>query len=208
MEISLLNLPVYYINVSEEKASAMEITLKKLGFKNINRFDGIKKNPKREGVAESHRNLLLHLSDKDLPAIVFEDDVSVNKFIDNINVPEDADALYLGNSCFGLYNGIGRKQIAVQEIDQDNFRIYNMLAAHAIVYLNKQYIDFLIKAIEFNISIKTNQDKARAETMKYWNVYARKEPMFYQNGDHKTATNITLPSRFAALPESVFKPFK
>lgn len=208
MKIFLLDLPVYYINVSEEKSVAMESTLKNLGFKNINRFYGIKKDPKREGIAESHRNLLLHLSDKELPAIVFEDDVSVNKFINNINVPANADALYLGNSCFGLYNGIGRKRIAVEQFDQDNFRIYNMLAAHAIIYLNKEYIDFLIKAIEFNILIKTNQDKARAETMKYWNVYARKDPMFYQNGVHEPVTNITLPSRFAAPPESVFKPFK
>lgn len=208
MKISLLDLPAYYINISDEKSIAMEHTLRSLGFKEIIRFPGVEESPKKNGIAKSHRNILSHLSKNNLPAIVFEDDVSVNKFVNDINVPDNADALYLGNSCFGLYNGIGRRQIAIKRFDQENFKIYNMLAAHAIVYLNKDYVDFLIKAIDFNISIQTNQDKARAETMKYWNVYARKEPMFYQNGSHKPVTNITLPSRFAAEPHSVFEPFK
>jgi hypothetical protein len=208
MKLSLLKLPVYYINISDEKAQKMESTLRDLGFKDITRFPGVEKTPKRDGIAESHRNLLMHLSDRDLPVIVFEDDISVKNFSNNITIPDDSDALYLGNSCFGLYDGIGRKRIAIEKVDNDNFRIYNMLAAHAIVYLNKEYIDFLIRAINFNIAIKTNQDKARAETMKYWNVYARKEPMFYQTGAHEPVTKITLPSRFAAPPESVFKPFK
>jgi len=208
MKLSLLELPAYYINIDEDKAVQMESLLQSLGFKHIERFQGIRKDPKREGVAASHKNMLDYLSKKDLPAIVFEDDVSVHKFESVIDVPDNADAFYLGNSCYGLYNGIGRKRIAVKELDKNNFRIYNMLAAHAIVYLNKDYIDFLRQAIEFNISIKTNQDKARAETMKYWNVYARRKPMFYQNGAHEPATKIDLPSRFGVDPADVFKPFR
>lgn len=208
MKLSLLDFPAYYINIDDNKAAEMEKLLQSIGFKDITRFPGVKKDPKREGIADSHRNMLSHLSSSSLPAIVFEDDVSIHKFHNTIDVPDDADAIYLGNSCFGLYNGIGRKKIAVQEVDKNNFRIYNMLAAHAIVYLNKDYVDFLKQAIEFNISVKTNQDKARAETMKYWNVYARRQPMFYQNGRHEPFTKIDLPSRFAAEPKTVFEPFK
>lgn len=208
MKIKLTDLPAYYINIDPIKAAATENLLKSLGFKIITRFPGIKKDPKREGVAQSHKLMLEHLSNAELPAIVFEDDISVYKFADNIEVPEAADAMYLGNSCFGLYNGIGRKRIAVEPYNSDTFRIYNMLAAHAIVYLNKDYVDFLNKAIEFNISVKTNQDKARAETMKYWNIYARKQPMFYQNGLHEQFTKIDLPSEFGVGPDDVFKPFE
>lgn len=208
MKINLTEIPAYYINIDKDKSIKMESSLKQLGFKEVHRFEGVRRDPKREGIAESHQNMLKLLSKTSLPAIVFEDDIEVHQFKNTITIPNNSDAFYLGNSCYGLFNGIGRKRISLEKFDENNFRIYNMLAAHAIMYLNKEYVDFLIKAIDFNIRIKTNQDKARAETMKYWNVYARQDPMFYQSGSHEQVTKIALPSRFAVKPSAVFEPFK
>jgi hypothetical protein len=204
--IDLTKIPVYYINLDKdvEKRQAIESLLSELGFMYVNRFPGILDETKKVGVAQSHNQLLTYLKTKNTPFLVFEDDIDVFSFKKEIEIPADADAYYLGNSVFGLYNGIGRKKISVSKYDRNSHRIYNMLAAHAILYLNPEYVSFLAQATKFNISIKTNQDKARAETMKYWNVYASTTPAFYQKGLHEQFTKITLPGPRSSGPEGAF----
>ena len=204
--INLQNLPVYVINLKQDvdKKKAMASLLKGAGFTNINWHPGVLAENKTVGVARSHNNLLKQLSSKDLPCLVLEDDVSIYDLKTKINRPANADAYYLGNSSWGLYGGAGKKKISVQRVDEESHRIYNMLAAHAVVYLNREYVKFLEQATSFNISIKTNQDKARAETMKYWNIYSATRPMFYQNGRHEPATKIILPGDRYSGPEGAF----
>jgi GR25 family glycosyltransferase involved in LPS biosynthesis len=191
-KIILTDIPVYYINLDKdvEKSEKMQELLFSLGFKNINRFPGIEEDIKKVGVAKSHNALLKKLSNKKTPFIVFEDDIVEYDFDPEIMVPIDADVFYLGNSIYGLKQGIGQKRIIAKHHYEDIYQIYNMLAAHAILYLNKDYVKFLAMATEFNISIETNQDKARAETMKYWKVYAKNKPMFYQGGRYTPLTKV------------------
>jgi len=205
-KLNLQDIPVYIINLEQDTDKKEKIlsVLTLAGFKNINWHPGVVAENKTVGVARSHNNLLKKLSNKDLPCLVLEDDVSIFDLKTTIEIPLDADAYYLGNSSWGLYGGAGKKKISVQKIDDNTYRIYNMLAAHAIVYLNKDYVRFLDQATSFNVSIKTNQDKARAETMKYWNVYSATRPMFYQNGRHEAATKIILPGERHSGPEGAF----
>jgi hypothetical protein len=205
--VNLTDLPVYYINLDKdvEKKENIEQSLTDLGFKDINRFAGFREDLKRVGVAKSHQALLKDLVVSSTPFIIFEDDVQVGKFSSNIEIPNDADAFYLGNSIFGLYGGLGRRKVSVERFDLETFRLYNMLAAHAIVYFNNEYVNFLIQAIDFNLSIETNQDKARAETMKYWKVYGHHKPMFYQSGRHEQFTKMSLPNKFCVGPDKAFE---
>jgi hypothetical protein len=205
-QINLQNIPVYVINLKQDTDKKEKIlsVLTSAGFKDINLHPGVIAENKTVGVAKSHNNLLKELSNKDLPCLVLEDDVSIFDLKTTIDVPLDADAYYLGNSSWGLYGGAGKKKISVQKVDDNTHRIYNMLAAHAIIYLNKDYVKFLDQATSFNVSIKTNQDKARAETMKYWTIYSATRPMFYQNGRHEAATKIILPGERHSGPEGAF----
>ena len=205
--VNLTEVPVYYINLDKdiEKKEQIEESLGSLGFKSVTRFAGFKEDLKRVGVAKSHQAILKELADSPTPFIIFEDDIQVGQFVNEIEVPDDADAFYLGNSVFGLYGGVGKRKVSVQRLDRETFRLYNMLAAHAIMYFNNDYIKFLIQAIDFNLSIETNQDKARAETMKYWKVYGYHNPMFYQTGRHEAFTKIALPNKFCVGPEQAFE---
>jgi len=47
--INLLNTPVYYINLDSdtEKSEKLQVMLGELGFKNVNRFSGIKEETKK-----------------------------------------------------------------------------------------------------------------------------------------------------------------
>jgi len=204
--LNLLEIPVYYINLDKdkEKAQSLELLLKQLGFKNINRFSGVLEEPKRNGVAKSHKKILENIADKDFPVLILEDDVDIASFKSTIEIPNDADAYYLGNSAWGLYGSRGSLQVSKSHFDKDIYKIHNMLAAHAILYLNKEYVDFLIKAIDFNITIKTNQDKARAQTMKYFNIYASDSPTFFQKGRHEKFTKINLSALKNFGPERAF----
>lgn len=201
--LNLRDLPVYVINIKEdtEKRMAVESQLSAFGFKDITFFPGIRNPTKKVGVATSHNLLLMQLGAEHLPCLVLEDDVSIWDKKEYIDIPHDADAYYLGNSSYGLYENIGKKKISLERVDKETFRIYNMLAAHAIVYLNNDYIKFLQQATAFQLMIRDNQDKARAETMKYWNIYAAEKPMFYQNGAHEAVTKKILPGKSFCGPD-------
>lgn len=205
-KINILDVPVYYINLDNEtaKRDRMESMLKEYGFKHIHRFSATRAYPKALGIAKSFHKLLSKLEKTGTPFIILEDDVDISHFKETITVPNDADAYYLGVSIFGIYRGAGAKRISLEQYDEDTYRIYNMLAAHAILYINKDYVKFLRKAIEFSIKIKTNQDKARAETMKYFNIYASKEPIFYQTGRYRVATNFVLPGPAGYGPQYAY----
>ena len=194
MIINILELPVFYINLKEDKIKNKETkeTLKALGFKNIIRFEAILGKDKTEGCAMSHQAILNEI-EVDGPFIVFEDDIEINdSFNPIIDVPEDADAVYLGLSAFALNNNKTDQDLIVEQVDDSTYRIYNMLAAHAILYMKKDYYKFISKAINAMLQANRNQDNARADTMKYFNVYALNHPLFYQGGKHRRATRFDL----------------
>lgn len=195
MEINLYEVPIYYINLDKdvEKRERLEATLFDLGFENVYRFAGHYSKERSVGCATSHNALLNELKDIDTPFLILEDDVQPAHFKSLIrNIPEDADALYLGNSAFGLWGPKGTKQIAAEQVSPHLYRIYNMLSAHAILYLNNDYVKFLAKATSLMVDLKDNQDKSRAQTMKYFNVYALNKPMFYQEGRYAQVTNVSI----------------
>lgn len=192
MKIKLTELPVYYINLEEEthKKTYMQEMLAELGFGNINRFNAIKDEKSRHGCSLSHYTLLKKLAETDGPFIVMEDDLRPLEFLDEIEIPDNADAFYLGNSRYGLYNGKGMHKISAELIDDKLYRLYNMLGAHAILYTSPQYVKDLLKMFEFDIAIKDHHDKSRAASMKYYNIYSFDDPMFYQYWYHENVTNV------------------
>jgi hypothetical protein len=194
MIINILKLPVFYINLKEEKIKNKETreTLKALGFKDVRRFDAILGKDKTEGCAMSHQAILNEI-DIDGPFIVFEDDIEINdSFNPIIDVPEDADAVYLGLSSFALNNSKTDQDLIADKVDDSVYRIYNMLAAHSILYIQKDYYKFISKAINAMLNADRNQDNARADTMKYFNIYALNHPLFYQGGKHRILTRFDL----------------
>lgn len=204
--INLLETPVHFINLDSdvEKRDRMEQMLSDLGFTNVNRFAATKSSVRTLGCAISHNSILKEMSGETKPFLVLEDDVAIHSVKDTVHVPQDASAYYLGSSMWGIYNGKGHKRISVSNYNTDSYRLYNMLAAHAILYTDPSYVNFLAKATEFNIKVQTNQDKARGETMKYWNVYGSRVPMFYQEGKYEKYTRFSLPGPTARGPKSAY----
>lgn len=204
--IDLASVTVFYINMDKdtEQRSRLEEMLKRRGFTDVRRVRGTPNTNKKVGVANAHKRALISGLNHGGPFIILEDDVIENSFKKYIEIPSNADAYYLGISKWGLQSGKGTRTISVERHDTESFRLYNMLSAHAILYLNMDYVKFLLKSVDFYIKIRTNQDKGRAETMKYWNIYGAKNPLYAQDGKYYEHTCFTLPGESAVPSSRVF----
>lgn len=182
MKLNLTDIPVYYINLDdqEEKRKRTETMLKQIGFKFVERFSAIKHEAGRIiGCARSHYEIL---NKAEVPFIILEDDCSLNKVVPKtIELPENADALYLGISHWGRYLNHSGPYVHTTKINEDIIRVHNMLATHAIMYISKEYAD-ICKRISYNFGyeIENHLDIGFAEVHKFFNVYSFDEPLFRQ----------------------------
>lgn len=182
MNISLIDIPVFYINLDEqeEKRKTTETVLKQLGFKSVTRFPAIKHETGRIiGCARSHYEIL---RTQKPPFIILEDDCALNReFINSLEIPDDADALYLGISHWGRYLNHSGPYVHTTSVNDDLVRVYNMLATHAILYLTESYVDICKRvAHHFGYEVENHLDIGFAEIHKLYNVYALNEPLFRQ----------------------------
>jgi hypothetical protein len=127
------------------------------------------------------------------PFIFIEDDVSATPWYrDIINIPLDADALYLGISTWGVvrdgrehtpYSHIAMQNIIKTKVSDDIFRVYNMLTTHAILINSKKWLENCITCFKYALEHQEGRyyDVPLAFTMHKFNVYCLKEPIFYQD---------------------------
>jgi len=200
MKIKIRKLNSYFINLDEdvEKSSSTISELRKCGITKINRYPAVQFTPPRTGLAMTFQNLLEDISGHKRPVLICEDDIRKNpRFsLDTIEVPDDADALYVGITYWGVSTTVNQylrkdspnysevrdldRRIKATRVNNEIYRIYNMLNAHAVIMLNSRYTKFLQKAIDIAIESGGHQDQVRAYTMPYWNIYALDIPMFSQ----------------------------
>ena len=183
MKINLLEITAYYINLPDQKErnrNAYEL-LSKLGFKNIVRVDGIR-DPKANivGLSKANHNIL---STAKAPFIIFEDDIEVKSFQSEIEVPDDIDALYLGNTAWSVQDSFHGHflRYTQSKTHKHLYRTYNMLCAHAILYLSDRYVSACERTSYYCGYVSPwPVDVPFAEIQKYYNVYTTNKPMFAQ----------------------------
>jgi len=191
MNLDLREIPAVYINLDQdvEKNESIKSMLDQCGFKHTIRVAG-KYTPDRPlaGCSMSHYNAL---SEVDPPFIVFEDDCKVKTFSPTIEIPDDSDAIYLGISSWGRMNSHSGPFVQSENIGFGMVRIYNMLSAHSVLYLDEEYTS-LCRRISYN-SYETaqHQDIGFAEIQRYYNVYAFNDPLFYQTSSNGTDDQLT-----------------
>jgi hypothetical protein len=129
------------------------------------------------------------LSKMDPPFILFEDDCLLNNFKPIIEVPGDADAVYLGTSQWARYFSFSGPFVHYDIVDKDIVRVYNMLGGHSILYLTEDYVR-MCQRISHHASkvIGYNQDPGFAEVQKYFNIYSVNDPFFKQSGYNNAVT--------------------
>ena len=142
MKIDLRKIPAVYMNLPQDvkKKENMEKLLTECGFETIIRTEGPYRpeNPP-SGCAGAHYNGLCEI---DPPFVLFEDDcILLDGFKHEIEVPDDADAVYLGTSQWARYWQFSGPFVHYEKVDDDIVRIYNMLGGHSILYLTSEYVN-------------------------------------------------------------------
>jgi hypothetical protein len=119
------------------------------------------------------------------PFIFMEDDCSATPwFRHDVPVPEDADAVYLGISKWGMHGDRAHPYVIRESVTEDIVRVFNMLSTHAVLVLSRQWVENVLTCYEYAYSTmeKPNEfDVPVAHTMARYNVYALRKPLFYQD---------------------------
>lgn len=192
MILDITQIPIIYINLEDRKDRKykMESILKKYGFNNYQRFDGIKAG-NRVGCSMSHSGVLKQIIDQSLyPCLVLEDDLAIfQKFRKEIHVPDNADAMYLGISRYGFNASKDDeypRSLKISELGDQYHRVHNMLARHAIIHFSENYDKALIDGMDMFINNPTKYiagDATLSTIHPKFNVYAQNTPIFYQDAD-------------------------
>jgi len=140
--LDLREVPFYYINLDDavERRERTESQLKELGIKSVTRVDAIRHS---FGAAGTPRSMLkaLELAHNGEPFVLMEDDVAVKRWDPIVEIPEDADAFYLGISGWGRMNSHSGPFVQWDRVDDNTLQVYTMLSGHAIMYISDRYID-------------------------------------------------------------------
>lgn len=192
MKINIRTLPTYYINLDnqEKRRQATEYTLNRLNFTSVTRVPGIQHDDPKVGCARSQHKVM---SDSSIPTpfLLMEDDcvfTGVNDF--EYEIPDDADALFIGNSQWARYLNFSGPFLHYKKIDAKIVKVYNMLAAHAVIYFNDEFRQVCSRISKYSgYEIMDHMDIGYAEIQRYYNVYALNEPLFKQSGHNGGVTS-------------------
>jgi hypothetical protein len=212
MLLDIKNTRVYLISPAEGKYRERAITVFTRfideGFKNIT---FIKSLPGPNGTA-SLTNTVIEILKKelknDIPFLIVEDDVAFFHKRDTINLPDNCDALYAGVSLWSYCSSIDslysrprpniypNSSSVVESYNTDLVRVKGMTGGHAILFNSREFIRTFIQKME-EISKRIDDlphDLLFSAMMPYFNVYALKLPMFYQDstlGGQEDVTKLT-----------------
>lgn len=194
MKIDLRNIQSYWLTCpkSESRHDKFKQMLSKLDIPAF-MLNGEITTPYTVGVAKNHIDAISR-SLGGRPVLVLEDDaVATSYYLPEIDVPDNADALYLGTSIYGRI----RKETSQTVIAADTgeyLRIFNMLSLHAVVYLSDSYKYKIIGILESFIKNPVGGcDDPIADAMWQSNIYSVKKPFFFQQDGHsEVATTILI----------------
>jgi hypothetical protein len=177
----------YYLNrdIFIERRGNMENMLLKLKMN----YERIPSNtvlePRQNGMSVDLMTLIKTAINNDkYPFIIFEDDASIIDIVPEvIDIPEEADLIYLGGS---LYNCGGKKlDLRITDYNDEYYRILSSLGGHAIVVPHRKGADIILKA--FSKSLENNEytDLGLAiASEKYLFLTPKNGMYFYQNDAH------------------------
>lgn len=195
MRVDLKNAKYYYLTTrtNAKRVKHIEDMLKMYDLTEVNPIIGENFGKQRSGCTGTSRMVDLGLRNQKRnepfqPFIILEDDVSITETLpDNIEIPDDADIIYVGVSCAGLgRNTRWRRGDPIYATDYNDkyIRVYNMLSTHAVMICSAAGANIYDRCMFEGFNNPTGWDCYLARIQSYYNVYALKNPLFYQDADY------------------------
>lgn len=167
-----------YINVATDVAKNANMQKLLANFENFERLDATVLPNVILALSYSHHRALSSMS---VPCIVLEDDCVEYAFRDTVEIPDDADIIFLG-----AWKDIpkpfksGKYVPAYEKVSDDLVRVYSMLGSHAIMYVSDKGREVALKAYEMAIRTEAWNDVVLSRTLPFINAYAFTKPLFAQ----------------------------
>jgi len=132
---------------------------------------------------DAHSNIL-RANNSNEPLLILEDDVQWSGLLHLKDIPDDADAVYLGNSKYGLFHWA-----SFEAYSKSVSRVISMQGTHAILYLSSRYKQAVAEAIDSSEKVL---DVTISNLQKHFRVYTYNSPLFFQANENKKYTNLTV----------------
>lgn len=201
MILNLKTIKKIYINLDRDinKKNNIEHQMHELNYKNFERFSGkvlAKIKAFNYGCSQSHLDLMKQYKNIS-PLFVMEDDAKSTKWYSeyvnyegDIEIPDDADAVYVGYSTGGCWKTIG-VDFYPEHYNEKWMRLKHCLATHAIIFLKN--INAFITNAEYTIKNKIPLDVGYAKNvLPMLKVYAPTKPLFYQRDKCWPSTHVNV----------------
>lgn len=178
MLIHIPDIQTKYINVATDVAKNRNMQKLLANFKNFERLDATVLPNVILALSYSHHRAL---SSMEAPCIILEDDCVEYEFRDTVEIPSDADILFLG-----AWKDVpkpfrsGKFVPAYEKVTDDVLRLYSMLGSHAIMYVSERGRDAALKAYEMAIRTEVWNDVMLSRTLPFLNAYVLSKPLFAQ----------------------------
>jgi hypothetical protein len=122
-----------------------------------------------------------------VPFGVLEDDANkYREFPQSIEIPDNADILYIGTSIYGYNHYIkwANLNVFTESIGNNSsvYKINNMLSTHGFIVTSIRGLNYLKKAMIESYNMDIGWDIIFAGIQSYYNVYCLKTPLVYQDG--------------------------
>tara|TARA_R110000851_G_scaffold229758_1_gene382467 strand:+ start:24453 stop:25043 length:591 start_codon:yes stop_codon:yes gene_type:complete len=179
----LKDIPTYLINLPEATDRLAKSTecLNK-----INQPFQVAKGVQHEqgivGCGIAHYNALMAAT---APCLILEDDIALTDHtLSSFSVSEDVDALYLGVSNHGY---VRKRNVGIMDAvmasrwDWNYKRVFNMCAAHAVVYLSDRYLKRAREITAWCLQNNVAWDLGISAIHKDFNIITPNDPMFFQS---------------------------
>lgn len=185
MIIDLTSLKVAYINLKEypnRNATMLNmLTHYELDFI---RVEGVRRvrHDEFDPIASAHINAL------DTGAnLILEDDCIPFNYRDTIEVPDDADVVFLGISTGTTHT----TKPKYKKLSDEIYRLYDMTSLHAVLYITEAGRQWLRNAYDMTARENVGFDISTAKLMPTINAYGLNSPVWYQF-DVESQTKLTL----------------
>ena len=202
MLIDLKNIKKVYINLDKdvERNNKFKNTILELGYVNVDRFSA-RLLPKirdfNHGCSQSHHDLMTQYRGS-LPLFLMEDDAKPTKWYSEyvingmIEVPDDADVVYIGFSTAGCWKNLG-VDFCAEPYDDKWMKLKHCLGTHSMIFLNTNALEEFINNSKSTIERKIPLDIGYAkEVLPNLKIYAPIKSLFYQWDKCWVTTNTTV----------------
>jgi len=205
MKIDLTKIPSFWFGgIKPNRAKRITNMFKRTGIEARKLETFIDSDPVL-GCALSMKNALKVINNIEGPCLVFEDDAETTAHVRTmrIEVPDDADAVYLCLSKYGVMKDwktqhrdrmASEKDLSYSRLKNPNYvKLNNMVTLTAVIYITDRYKKHALREIDSVIPTRLHCDVPIALSLKDFNVYALTKPMFYQECPlSKKTTNFTI----------------